>query len=220
MNISHQFYQAWGEDEFNGIAGQPVDINAQFAALELSVDKDWWRLKGTFLWASGDDDPDDDEARGFDAIFDNPNIGGGPFSFWNREGIRLTQTFVGLVGRASVLPSLRTSKAEGQANFVNPGLFLYNVGWDAELTTKLRASVNVSFLQFDKTDVLERVLFQSEIDKVIGLDYSVGFQWRPWLNDNIIITTGASVFTPGDGFKNILTDETLYTPFAVLTVTY
>jgi len=220
LNISHQFYQAWGRDDLNGIAGQEVDINAQFAAVEASVDKDWWRLKGTLVWASGDDDPLDEEARGFDSIFDNPNIIGGPFSFWNREGLRLSQTFVGLVGRESILPSLRTSKAEGQANFVNPGVLIYNLGWDAIWTQKLRSFANVSYLQFDKTEVLQILLFQSEIDKAIGIDTSIGFEYRPSLNDNVIIQTGVSVFTPSQGFENILTSDTLYTPFAVLTLTY
>jgi hypothetical protein len=220
LNISHQFYQAFGTDEFNGIAGQEVEIDAQFAAVEVSVDKDWWRLKGTLVYASGDDAPEDEKARGFDAILDNPNIGGGPFSFWNRQGLRLAQTFVGLKGRNSILPSLRSSKTEGQPNFVNPGLFLYNVGWDADLTEKLRTSINVNVLRFDKTETLSAVLFQSQIDKAIGVDYSVGFQYRPWLNDNAIITAGVSAFTPGKGFKDILTDGLLYTPFAVLTLTY
>ena len=89
LNITHQFYQAFGEDEFNGISGQPIDINAQFAAVELSIDKDWLRPRVGFVWASGDGDPDDDKATGFDAILDNPNIAGGPFSFWNRQGLRL-----------------------------------------------------------------------------------------------------------------------------------
>jgi hypothetical protein len=220
LNVSHQFYQAWGRDDLNGIAGQATDINAQFAAFEASIDKDWWRLKGTFVWASGDDDPLDDQARGFDSIFDEPNIIGGPFSFWNREGLRLSQTFVGLVGRESILPSLRTSKAEGQANFVNPGIIMYNVGWDGAFTQKLKAFANGTYLLFDKTEVLQTVLFQSEIDKAIGIDSSIGFEYRPWLNDNVIIQTGVSVFTPAQGFENILTSDTLYTPFVVLTLTY
>src|SRR5262249_2269649 len=33
VNVTHQFYQAFGEDELNGISGQPTDINAQFAAV-------------------------------------------------------------------------------------------------------------------------------------------------------------------------------------------
>lgn len=220
LNISHQFYQAWGTDELNGIAGREVDINARFGAVEASVDRDWWRLEGTFLYASGDDDPFDGTARGFDAIFDEPNVVGGPFSFWNREALRLSQTFVGLVGRESVLPSLRTSKAEGQANFVNPGIFIYNLGWQADLTPKLRTAIDVSLLRFDKTEVLEAVLFQSEIDRAIGIDYGIGFEYRPWLNDNVVIQTGVSLLTPSAGFRNILTSDLLFTPFAVVTLRY
>ena len=220
LNVSHQLYQAFGRDDLNGIAGKTVDINAQFAAAELSVDHDWWRLKGSFVFASGDQDPDDDKAKGFDAIFDNPNIAGGSFSFWNREGIRLTQTSVGLVARASILPSLRSSKTEGQANFVNPGLFLYNGGIDADLTEKLRLSINANYLQFQYVQPLQRVLFQSGIDKAIGMDYSAGFQWRPTLNDQIIVTGGASLFMPSAGFKNLLTTDKLFAPFVVLTLRY
>ncbi len=54
LNISHAFYQALGNDTFNPIAGRPVDINAQMAALELSVDKDWIRYYAQFFYASGD----------------------------------------------------------------------------------------------------------------------------------------------------------------------
>ena len=220
LNITHQFYQAFGHDELNGIAGQEVQINAQFAAVEASVDHDWWRVKGTFVYASGDRDPDDDKATGFDAILDAPQIAGGPFSFWNREGIRLTQTFVGLKGRSSLLNSLRSSKTEGQANFVNPGLFLFNVGWEADLTRKLNVSANANILRFDDTSVLTRVLFQSEIDKSIGMDYSVGFRYRPALNDNVVITAGGSFFVPSAGFKNLLTSNPLFAPFVVLTLKY
>jgi hypothetical protein len=220
LNISHQFYQAFGKDELNGIAGREVEINAQFAVAEASVDHDWWRFKGTVIWASGDKNPDDDKAEGFDAILDNPNIGGGPFSFWNREGIRLTQTFVGLKGRSSVLPSLRSSKTEGQANFVNPGLLDFNVGWSATLTPKLNLSVDANILRFVDTSVLSRVLFQSGIDKSIGTDYGVGFQYRPALSDNVVITGGASIFLPSEGFKNLLTSGLLFAPFVVLTLRY
>jgi hypothetical protein len=220
LNLTNQFYQAFGTDDFNGISGRETNINAQFAAVEVSVDRNWLRPKFTFVWASGDSDPDDDTARGFDAIVDSPNIAGGPFSFFVRQGIRLAGSGVGLVGRSSLLPSLRSSKTEGQANFVNPGLLLLSGGVDAELTTKLRLTANVNYLRFDKVESLQRILFQNTIGKTLGTDAGVGVQYRPWLNDNVIITGGVSGFVPARGFKQILTDELLYTPFLVLTLTY
>jgi hypothetical protein len=220
LNLTHVFYQALGRDHLNGIAAQPADINAQFAALELSIDKDWYRPRATFVFASGDGTPDDDEARGFDAIFDNPNVIGGPFSFWNRQGIRLAGTGVELVGPASILPAMRSSKIEGQASFVNPGILIANAGLDMELTPKLRSLINASYLRFHKVEVLQAVLFQEGIRKDLGIDLSVGFQWRPFLNDNAIIQGGLSIFTPLGGFEDILTGDTLYDTFAVATFTY
>jgi len=220
LNVTHQFYQAFGKDEFNGIAGQAADINAQFAAVEFSIDKDWYRPRIGVVFASGDDDPDDDRATGFDAIADNPNIAGGPFSFWVRQGLRLPQTAVGLDGRNSVLPALRSSKSEGQANFVNPGVLVINGGVDAELTTKLKLITNVNLLRFHRTETLQRLLFQGELDNAIGLDVGGGFQYRPALNDNMVITGGISALVPAAGFKQVFTDKVLYSPFLVVTLTY
>jgi hypothetical protein len=220
LNITHQFYQAFGKDTFNGISGQSNDINAQFAAVEVSVDRDWLRPRASFVWSSGDSDPDDDEARGFDAILDSPNIAGGPFGFWDRQPIRLAGTGTMLVGRDSIIPSLRSSKTEGQASFVNPGLFLFNVGMDAEVTTKLRMTFNATYLRFQTTEVLQRVLFQTAVPREIGYDASIGVQYRPALNDNVVVTGGVAGFLPGRGFERILTDNILYSPFVTLTLTY
>ena len=220
LNVTHQFYQAFGTDDFNGVSGQPLDINAQFAAVEFSIDKDWYRPRISFVYASGDADPDDDTAKGFDAISDNPNIAGGPFSFWQRQGLRLPQTAVGLDGRASVLPALRSSKSEGQASFVNPGVLMLNAGVDAELTTKLKLITNINLLRFHRTETLQRLLFQGDIDKAIGIDVGGGFQYRPALNDNMVITAGVSALVPGTGFKQIFADKVLYSPFLVLTLMY
>ena len=51
---------------------------------------------------------------------------------------------VALSGRNGVLASLRSSKDQGQSNFVNPGLLLLGVGADVDLTPQLRAIGNVN----------------------------------------------------------------------------
>jgi hypothetical protein len=127
---------------------------------------------------------------------------------------------VALVNPFSLLPNLRSSKLEGQANFVNPGLFLYNVGVDAELTPKLRAAFNLNALQFAKTQPLELVLKQGQIRRGIGLDANLGVRYRPLLNDNVVALFGAAAFLPGHGFQDIFGSQTLYSLFATLTLTY
>jgi hypothetical protein len=220
LNLSHQFYQVFGEESFNPIAGQQVDINAQFFAVELSYDQDWLRYRASFIYASGDSSPTDGSAGGFDSIFDNPNFAGGGFSYFTRQALRLTGTGVNLVNRNSFLPDLRTSKEQGQANFVNPGLFLYNVGVDAEITPKLKAIVNVSYLQFADTQSLELLLHDDKIGREIGIDYSIGLQYRPFLNNNAIITVGAAALQPLKGFQDIFEDHVEYSLFTAVTLTY
>jgi hypothetical protein len=212
FNITHQYYLALGRDSNNPLANQAQDIMAHFAAIELSYDRDWARFRTSFLYASGDGNINNKHATGFDSIFENPNFAGGSFSFWQRQAIPLFG--VNLVNRQSLLPDLRADKAEGQANFVNPGLFLFNLGVDFDLTPKLKMVNNVNFLWFDKTNVLEQFLFQDHIDRFIGVDMSMGFEYRPLLSNNVIITLGLSALIPGRGFDDLYSnlDKTLLRP--------
>jgi hypothetical protein len=212
-NITHAFYQALGRDDFNPIAAQPADVNAQMAAVELSIDKDWLRLKGSAFFASGDDDVNDDEARGFDAILDLPVFAGGPFSIWNRQGVRLAQTLTGLVSPLSLLPTLRTNKDEGQQNFVNPGIFLVHGGVDVELTPRMRGFGNVSWLRFMHTEPLQALLFQAPIRSGIGVDFGGGVQYRPPLSDNIVVTGGVAAMKLGQGMRDIYTRDWFVSTF-------
>jgi hypothetical protein len=110
---------------------------------------------------------------------------------------------VNLVNRQSIVPDLRSSKFQGQSNFVNPGLTLGNVGVDFELTPKLRLINNASFLWFDKTNSLERYTFDGHLDREIGADLSTGLEYRPLLSNNIIFTAGVMTLLPGRGFKQL-----------------
>jgi hypothetical protein len=220
LNVSHAFYQALGHDTFNPIAGRRVDINARMGAIELSVDHDWVRYRAAVFYASGDGSDrsgssrTDGTAHGFDSIVDNTHFAGTDFSFWDSEGIRLTGTGIGLVSPGSLLPSLRSNKEEGQANFVNPGLMLFNLGADFTLTPKLRAFANTNYLRFDRTEPVELLLFQRPIDHSIGTDLGAGVEYRPPLSENIVIRSGASALVPGVGFKQIYNGEVLFSLFA------
>jgi len=220
INITHAFYEAAGKDSFNPIAGRPVTVNAQMAAVELSLDRDWIRYRISSFYASGDRDPRNGRANGFDAIVDLPSFAGGLFSFWNREAIRLTGSGVALTTDGSLLPNMRSNKNEGQANFVNPGIFLVNAGTDIDITPKLKGFINFNYLRFMRTEPLEFVLFQSPIRHNIGEDFGAGVTYRPPLTENIILTGGASMLQPGQGFRDIYTGRTLFSVFGSAKLTF
>ncbi len=208
VNVSHAFYEVFGHDDFNGLAGQPVDINAQMAALEVSYDRDWIRYKTSFFYASGDHNSEDSRGTGFDTILDNPNFTGGPFSYWARQGFNLGGTSVNLKQRNSLVPNLRSSKTEGQSNFVNPGVYILGLGAEVELTPRLRSFVNANYISLADTATIKTALMTDTAANQIGWDLSIGFQYRPLLTDNIIISTGFGVLLPSRGFKDIYQSNT------------
>ena len=220
LNITSSTYQAWGDTDFDEIAGRKLDIDAFFSALELSVDVDWMRFRMHGMYQQGDENPFDSTAEGFDAIFDNPVFAGGEFGFWHRNTVRLTGSGVGLVQRFSLLNSLRSSKDQGAPSYVNPGLILGGIGYDAQLTPHLKLITTASYLRFDDTSSIEYVLNQDAIGNEIGYDLSVGALWRPLLTDNVIVKGGYSALIPGKGFRDIYTADTLHAGFLELILTW
>ena len=212
LNLSHAFYYAFGEDKLNVVAGQKVNIKAFLGAAEFSYDKDWARFKATLFYASGDDKPLDETGSGFDNIDDNSNFAGGPFSFWSRSAIALTQTKVLLKGPNTLLPNLRSNKFEGQSNFVNPGLVLAGFGVDLEVTPKVKAILNANYLRFATVAPLKTLLFQTQIREEIGFDLGAGVIYRPLLNENVVVTAGVTGLVSGKGFDDIYSSTCTSTP--------
>ena len=180
------------------------------------MDFDWLRPRLSLLWASGDDEPFDDRATGFDAIFENPQFAGADTSFVIRQNV----PFIGgggvaLMGRNGILPSLRASKEQGQSNFINPGLMMLGVGADVDLYPELRLSLNWNYLRFDSTAVLEALRQQGDIDKALGQDVSVSLTWRPFMSQNIVVRLSAAGLLPGKGFDDLYGREAAM-PYSVL----
>jgi hypothetical protein len=198
-----------------------------------------FRVSG--FYASGDGNLRDGRATGFDAIVPNQQFAGGGFlgnpaladrglinnsfaaggiNFLNREPIPLTGTGLDLFGPNSLLPAMRAGLFEGQANFVNPGILLVNAGIDARVTPKLRSTLNVNWAKFDRTEALRALLFQAHIRHAIGVDPGLGVQYRPLLNDNLVVTAGVGVLAPGAGFQDIYTRRLLFSTFVNLRMVF
>ena len=92
---------------------------------------------------------------------------------------------------------------EGQANFVNPGLILVGGGVELALTPKVRSLVNINYLRFAATDSIRHLLVTDHVDGEIGVDLSLGLQYRPLLTDNLIISAGLGALLPGNGLQDI-----------------
>ncbi|WRP30273.1 hypothetical protein SH591_15250 [Sphingomonas sp. LY54] len=209
INLSAQAYGAFGSDRASIFTGEKADIRAWFFAAEPSYDVDWLRVRGAFLYASGDGNPYDDKETGFDAIFENPIFAGADTSYWIRQTIPFAGggRVVSVNGRNGILNALRSSKEQGQSNFNNPGTMLVGAGADADVTPEIRVTANANHLWFAKTAVLENLRNQGGIAKEIGFDLSVAAIWRPKMTQNIVFRGSAAVLVPGKGFRQLFAND-------------
>ncbi len=208
LNLTASTYYAIGSGSPGVFVPGEVDIRAAFAAFEVSMDFDWIRPRLSFMYASGDDDPFDDVATGFDTIFENPQFAGGETTFWNRQAVPLVAGGrVALSGRNSLMNSLRASREEGQSNFTNPGLILAGAGVDLDFTPRLRLSLNLNSLYFDNTAVLEAARNQADIDTEIGFDLSASLIYRPLMSQNVVLRASYAQLIAGAGFDDLFPGE-------------
>ena len=226
INLTASAYWALGEMRNNFFTGEPADIDAQFAAVELSYDRDWMRFRLSGLYQSGDEDPYDNEENGFDAIFENPVFAGADTSYWIRQTIPFAGggRVISVNSRNGILNNLRSSKEQGQSNFNNPGLWLVGAGADFDLTPEVRLSANANHLWFEDTTVIENLRIEGSIPDDIGFDLSASVIWRPKANQNIVFRLSGATLLAGDGFKdlfdNLGNQNEFYSVLANVTLAY
>ncbi len=209
MNLTASAYYAFGEDRNNVFTGKESVIRSYFVAVEPSIDFNWIRVRGSALYGRGDEDPYDDREEGFDAIFENPQFAGADTSYWIRQSVPFIGggRAVNLNGRNGILNSLRSSKEQGQSNFINPGIALVGIGADADVTPELRVSANVNHLSFATTAPVEALRMQGDIDRAIGWDVSAAATYRPGFIQNFVFRLSAAALAPEDGFKALFDNK-------------
>lgn len=204
MNLTLSGYYAFGNDKNGRFSQRKEDIGAFFGAAEASYDFDWVRVRGSAMWASGDKDPYDNKAGGFDAVLENPQFAGADTSYFIRQSVPLIGGGgTALSIRNGLLASLRTSREHGQSNFTNPGIHLFGVGADFDVTPRLRVITNANYLEFDNLSSLAALRNQRLNSTRIGYDLSLGVQYRPYFTQNIVLNASVATLEPLQGLKEL-----------------
>ena len=205
FNLTLSSYWAFGHQDNNEFSVSPTKspqyIDAFFFAAEPSIDFDWFRVRASALFASGDGNPQGGRATGFDAIFENPQFAGADSSYWVRQSIPLIGGGIALNQPNGILADLRSSKDEGQSNFTNPGIELLGLGADFDVLPQLRIATNFNYLRFVNTATLEYLRHQSNIPNEIGYDLSVAATYRPLDSQNVVLRVSGAVLAPGAGLN-------------------
>jgi hypothetical protein len=205
-NLTTSAYYAGGHESNGTFVFGPDTISAWFGAFELSRDFDWIRPRLSFLYGSGDKNPFDRKATGFDAIVENPQFAGADTSYWIRQAVPLVGGGgVTLSGRNGILNDLRAGP-DSQSNFTNPGIILAGIGADMDILPTLRLSLNCNDLSFVDTQVLEAARNQSGIGKHIGEDVSVSLVYRPLMSQNVVLRTSYAKLLTASGYGALFPD--------------
>lgn len=220
VNLSGSLYYALGQESSGTFNDSGTDVRAFFAAAEASMDFDWIRVRLAGAHASGDDDPFDERASGFDGISENPIFAGSDSSFYIHQALPLAEGRFNLTRRNALFNGLRSAIDSGQSNFTNPGLSLLGVGADFDLTPGLRISFNANQLWFDKTQVLKTLLSQRKVGNNIGQDLSVAAFYRPFATQNMIFRLSAAALLPGRGYQDIYDSRAAFSVLGNLILTY
>ena len=197
VEVNPTLYYAFGDLD---VGGATVDVKAWLAGVLGAYTLDYMNFRAAIFAASGDDDPADGDAEGFDAITDNIALFGGNVGFVIGGGEFGTRA-------NSFLPSFRAVGT--RSNFNNPGIMLVNGGWDAVLTPTLFFESNVNYFKFMDEDGIPVLGFDgTPVDSdALGMEVNAAFTYRVFLNENLVVKLGANLFLPDDAAEQLLGDD-------------
>jgi hypothetical protein len=220
MNVTASLYEVIGVEEQSEFGEANTRVEANFAAAELSRDFDWIRLRASGLYASGDSDPFDKTAHGFDGISQSALFAGADSSFFIHQQLPLVLSQVNLKVRDSLFPDLRASAAPGESNYENPGLRLVGLGADFDFSPAVRLSFDANHLWFDQTATLAAVLGRSLPGRDIGTDLSFDLFYRPLDSQNVILRLTAARLLTAPATQQLTGGNAPFSAFFNLILTY
>ena len=213
-NVSHAFYQALGHETSNPIAAQRIRINAQMGALELSIDKDWLRIKGAAFIASGDGDPSDGTGARLRRDPRHPGVRGRTV-----QPVEPSGPAPGADGHRPQVPAQPAACAADEQGR-GAGELRQPRRLHPERGRGRRADAEAARLRHDelhpvprRTAPMEALLFQGKVRPGAGVDVGGGATYRPPLSDNIVIIGGVQSMKLGQGLKDIYERSFLFSIF-------
>jgi hypothetical protein len=219
-NLTGSLYELLGIEEQSEFGVSHARVQANFGAAELSRDFDWIRLRASGLYASGDSNPFDKTAHGFDGISQSALFAGADSSFFIHQQLPLVLNQINLKTRDSLFPDLRSSAAPGASNFENPGLRLVGLGTDLDFSPAVRLSLDANHVWFDQTATLVAVLGRVIPGRDIGTDVSFDLFYRPLDSQNIILRLTAARLLAAAATQPLTGGDAPFSAFFNLILTY
>jgi hypothetical protein len=220
LNLTGSVYEVIGRESEGVFTARSTKVQATFAAIELSRDFDWIRIRASGLYASGDSNPTDGTSHGFDGINQTAIFAGSDSTFFIHQRVPLIANAIDLKQRDSLFPSLRSTSDSGESNFTNPGLELLGIGADLDLAPSLRVSIDASHVLFADTAPLEAILGRTDLARTVGTDTSLDAIYRPFISQNLIARLSVAKLFAAPAARTLVGSSAPVSMFFNLVLTY
>ncbi|KPJ73867.1 MAG: hypothetical protein AMS14_06235 [Planctomycetes bacterium DG_20] len=191
------YYWAFGEQTGGMVnpADQTVDAHLLLINVALPLMEGKVIPSTGFIFASGDDDPLDRRARGFDAIYDYIEAWG-----FNDYFIRPRKNLgpATLCRAHSGLFTMRDF--DEPANFINPGIAAFNLGLTTKWTDEFTTDLNAGPVYLPQTDTPELVLGRG-VGHELAYRMNANATWQ--LNETATLKGGVAACVPENGAQAI-----------------
>ena len=215
VNILTGFYGVFGDqDNFSLVGAIPLrDQNVR--AFVGYFDVSYPLLKGKItphiggFYASGDNDPFDGDATGFDAISDHVDV-------WGSKGFMIgDRVSVGALGGRTIMrhdsPYTSLRDTDANSNFVNPGAVAVNIGLNTKPFDKLSLDTNFTQFWWRATDSLEAIMAALGTPNNLGntLGFELNMEANYKLTDKLNINASGTIYKTHQEMRKIYGDNDL-----------
>jgi hypothetical protein len=163
------------------------------------------------FYASGDNDPFDGDATGFDAISDRVNV-------WGSKGFMIgDRVSLGALGGRTVMrqnsPYTSLRDTDANSNFVNPGAVAVNIGLNTKPFDKLSLDTNFTQFWWRATDSLEAIMAALGTPNNLGntLGFELNMEANYKLTDKLNINVSGTIYKTHQEMRKIYGDNDLLT---------
>ena len=215
VNLLTGFYGVFGDQDNVSLVGAIPLRDQNVRAFVGYFDVSYPVLNGKItphtgvFYASGDNDPFDGDATGFDAISDHVDV-------WGSNGFMIgDRVSLGALGGRTVMrhdsPYTSLRDTDANSNFVNPGAVAVNIGLNTKPFDKLSLDTNFTQFWWRATDSLEAIIAALGTPNNLGntLGFELNMEANYKLTDKLNINASGTIYKTHQEMRKIYGDNDL-----------
>ncbi len=215
VNLLTGLYGVFGNQDNVSLVGAIPLRDQNIRAFVAYFDVSYPMLNGKIaphlgaFYASGDNDPFDSEATGFDAISDHVDV-------WGSKGFMIDdRVSLGALGGRTLMrhdsPYTSLRDTDANSNFVNPGAVALNIGLNTKPCEKLSVDTNFTYFWWKETDSLEAIMaalgIPDNLGSTLGFEFNIEANYK--FTDKFNINASGTIYKTNQEIRKVYGDNDL-----------